>query len=87
MFSSYFDRGKSAFHHAGVVFPPSIVTKTHSLDIFIAQNNTKAIFTIVFVWTGSKSLKASRIKTYLNPTNNGKWKFFFDDSLNTHGEN
>ena len=48
MFSSYFHRGKSAFHHAGVVFPPSIVTKTHSLDIFIAQNNTKAIFPSTF---------------------------------------
>ena len=44
VFSSYFHREKSAFHYLGVVFPPSIVTKTHSLDIFIAQNNTKAIF-------------------------------------------
>ena len=30
-------------------------------------------------------VKASLIKKYLDPTNNGKWKYLFDDSLKTHG--
>ena len=30
-------------------------------------------------------VKASLIKKYLDPTNNGKWKHLFDDSLKTHG--
>ena len=43
-----FPSWKSAFHHLGVVFPPSVITKTRCLDIFIAQNNTKAIFPSTF---------------------------------------
>ena len=39
---------KKRFHYLGVVFPPSIVTKTHSLHIFMTQNNTKATFPSTF---------------------------------------
>ena len=41
VFSSYFHREKRAFHHLGVVFSPSIY-KTHSLDIFVAQNTDQS---------------------------------------------
>ena len=44
---------------------------------FTIKDYSEGLVRIIHVNTFSKSLKASRIKTYLNPTNNGKWKFFW----------
>ena len=40
---------------------------------------------MIDIHTFNKSLKASWIKKYLDPTNNGRWKFFFDDNLKMYG--
>ena len=42
---------------------------------------------MIDIHTFNKSLKASWIKKYLDPTNNGRWKFFFDDNLKMYGGN
>ena len=41
---------------------------------------------MIDIHTFNKSLKASWIKEYLDPTNNGRWKFFFDVNLKLYGE-
>lgn len=40
---------------------------------------------MIDIHTFNKSLKASWIKKYLDPTNNGRWKFFFDVNLKMYG--
>ena len=51
----------------------------------IIRDYEKGGLRMVDIHTFNKSLKTSWIKKYLDPTNNGRWKFFFDDNLKMYG--
>ncbi|KAL9978135.1 hypothetical protein ACROYT_G015622 [Oculina patagonica] len=53
--------------------------------IFITKDYKEGGLKMIDINKFNQSLKVSWIQKYLDPTNDGKWKFVFEDSLKKHG--